>query len=135
MVERIVRTYGRRALKGIGKRTRIALCRAHISWPFPKLINLAECSIAASWNGHTQGGCAPLEPRSQRQSEDRAQSDPPRARSALIRPPERVEVGLALGLSTGAQINLAKFRVQRFLCLYEHINAQLIHTDVAYCEE
>ena len=64
MVERMVRTYGRCALKGIGKRARIALFRARGSWPFPKLIHTAKRFFAASTRGTPKGAAPPWNPAS-----------------------------------------------------------------------
>ena len=76
-----------------------------------------------------------MEPRFQRQSGDRAQSSPARARCAWIRPTEHADVGMSVGLPTNAQINLANFRVQRFLGLSECSNAYIIYTDVKLCDK
>ncbi len=64
MVERIVHAYRRHVLKGIGKRTRIALCRPLISWPFPKPIPIEKRFFVASPKGTPKGAAPPWNPAS-----------------------------------------------------------------------
>ena len=45
------------------------------------------------------------------------------------------DVCLSVGLSTGAQINLANYRVQRLLGLSEYRNAWFLPFGVAPCDE
>ena len=123
MDKRIVHAYRRYILRGIGKWVRIAFCRARGSLPFSKLINFAERFLAASLWDTPKGAAPPWNPASSGKAGTglKAARDGLAAHGCALS--ERVDVGMSVGLPTHPQINLAKYRIQRFLSLSEHMNA------------